>query len=350
MISFLISTATNLSNHGASYSQLEQQGQEIINSLRDLRTQKTVDYLRESQLIGELQEVERGKNSSTLDAGARVAYTGAKSLIPGSELTKAACDVLVNTTEKSKKNKNGLGKNLIESVVQEGKKKMRGAVLAEAKKLATNVIGTATIVAAAPAILAAGGIAGTIALATHPTLAGRCKNFGLNLSRGFAAFAKQSFKLVRKDQAKSILESFRLYDETKVELSNTKAEKSSKKIVIALARSRLETFQLQLRQARTRLDSSRSSLIGRLVFRVNRSNGFYRFLTSLFCMLSRRFKVVKREQDATRLQIANLQGSIERENSNLRILDNELRILRSSIANIKVVVEQRQQDYLNCLQ
>lgn len=345
MFSFITSTATNLSTHGANYSLLEQKGQEIVRSLRELRTQQTVDDLLESQLIGELQEVEKRKNYTTFDLGTQVAYTGAKSLIPGGELTKAACNVLVDTAEKSHQNPKGLGKNLVASIVKESDRKMRGAILSEVQNLATNVIGTTTIVAAAPLILAAGGIA----LATHPTLASKCKNFGLNLSRGIAAFGKQSLKLVRKDQAKSILESFQRYDEKKVELSDIKAEKTSKKSAITVARSRLEVYQRELEQAQSRLTSSRSTLMGRLVFRINRSSGFYGFLTSLFCMLSNRFKEVKRTQDATQLQILSHQDSIARENSNLTTLNRELRKLRSDITNIKVVLGQREQDYLNSL-
>jgi hypothetical protein len=345
MFSFLTSTATNLSTHGANYSQLEQQSQEIIDRLRESRTEKTVDHLRESRLIRDLQEVERRKNDDTLNVGSRVAFKGAKSLIPGGELAKAACTVIFDTAEKSRDNQKGLGKNLVASIVNEGDRKIRGALLSEAQNLATNVVGTATIVAAAPAILVAGGIA----LATNIFLGGRCKNFGLNLGRGVAAFGKQGLKLVRKDKSKSIIESFQLYDAKKVELIDTKAEKKSKKSVMTLARSRLETYQRDLGQAQIRLESSRSTMIGRLVFRVNRSNGFYGFLTSLFCMLSSRFKEVKRVQDATRFQILNHQDSIRRENSNLRILETELRQLRSDIAYIKVVVGQREQDFLHSL-
>lgn len=341
MFSLFTHAAKDLSTHGDTYSQLEEKGQEIIGNLRAMREKNVVNYLLESQLIEQLQEVEDKKTNASLRVTTKMTLDGAKNLVPGGEIIKATYDVVDGTAQLYQQDQQNLPQHVMTSLAKVGERKIRGALLSEANNLATNIVGATALTLAAPALLTTGGIV----LALHPT--GR--TWITNVGKGLMALGKQGIKCLRNDKTTLILNSYNLYREKKVELIEKEAAKTGKESEVTETANRLETLQLELTQARQTLQNCRTRLLGRLVYCINQSSGFYGFITSLFCALSSRFEQEKIAQDTIRLRIEQKVTSIGNTTTQLHQLRLEIRTLTNTIRLTQSALAEREHNYHNTI-
>lgn len=342
-----------VSAHGDKYSTYEKDSQEVIAGLLQLREQKVVDYLLECDLIEILSQIESKKNSDYGDVTIKLANDGLKAMIPGGAVAKAACDVVSSTVRRyARKEQQGLPQDIADSVADVTqntvKKEIFKSALDGASELASNIAGAGAVAAAvanAPFVAAAAGLA----LVSHPTLANKCWYWLSNTVKGTVAIAKESTKIFQNDTNKLIIESHSFYNKKRVKLIDKEKAKLSKEAEKIKAGDRLKSYELQLANAKEKLENHFTYWFGRFVFYVNQPTGFFSYLTSLLSALSTRFEEEKAAQDKIALTMLEIKQLIHKEGSLVKKLSQEINDLATKFLNMTHVVAELEQNYLGTL-
>ncbi|MFI5343216.1 MAG: hypothetical protein ACHQUC_03240 [Chlamydiales bacterium] len=353
MFSFAFA-ANSLSSYGAKRSEYEKSSLEVVTSLSQLREEQVVDYLRESELIEVLREIESRKNNSSGDLALDLTNKGVKAFVPvpgvgiASELVSSTARRYVRGDQKD------LVQGTLESIVDVAGKEVMKEAISETTEIATNLIGTAAIglaVANAPIIAATTLLGGSIVLAANSSMREKCWGWISNAAKGTAEFIKEGFSKVFHFEGSNelILKSYDLYSKKSVKLIKLQEAKVSKETDSKNATGRLTSYQLSLKTTESKFEDRRKSWFGRFVFHLNHPGLFYGLLTSLFCLISNRFKMEKMAQDALNTEISTLKITIEHQGFALRRLSGEINSLASRIFSCIQVKKEREQTYLENL-
>lgn len=344
---------TTVANYGADYAKYEENVNQIIRSLHQLRQQHPIDYPKENDLIETLKAVENNKNRDSKVAAIDLSNKSIKVCV--GPLGEIACDAAASAMRHNAQGHQLNVKTIAEEVVDKHVKKQIITTTMNSASQLLDAGALALMITNAPIIAGAGLATGTIALASSSKLRQSCWNGLKNTLKGTAALVKEgSSKILgSKNTTTRILDSYDNFKSKQIEVVHIKHQKKAQIAEKERLISSIDTCHQEIEGEKNRFADLQARILGeiegeknefktlrtksqfaRFVYRLNQRRGFFRFLTIIFCWISKRFRAQKKMQDSFRFRISAKMNSIpiEQARSN-KIIEDKTKSIRISETN-----------------